>query len=187
MLADIAHSKTQLLVKQRNLMTLVSCVLLALTAVSLGAALTKDREIVLQPTVPQPLTLTEGRLDPAYLELVTRDAALMLLNRSPENLDYWMETILALAHPRSHGALKRELLAIVTEQKGSSVAQAFTITGLEVDPKRRRSTVRGELATFVGSTVISRAERSFRFDWDYTGLRLSLTGFAMLAEEEPTE
>jgi conjugal transfer pilus assembly protein TraE len=31
-----------------------------------------------------------------YLELVTRDAALVLLNRSPEGLDYWMNEILML-------------------------------------------------------------------------------------------
>ncbi|MGB3723202.1 MAG: type IV conjugative transfer system protein TraE [Pacificimonas sp.] len=183
MLADIAHSKTQLILKQRNLLALISGALLVLVTGLLVVALTKDREIILQPTVPQPLTISSAGVSEAYLELVTRDVALMFLNRSPDNLDYWMETILKVAHPKAHGKLKRELVAIVTEQQGSNVSQAFTLTGLDIDAKRLRSTVHGELTTFVGSTVIASDARSFIFDWDNTGLSLSLTGLSMISEE----
>ena len=58
---------------------------------------TRDREIVLQPIVRSPLTLSSSGVSEQYLEMVTRDTALMTLNHSPENLEYWMDSILAIA------------------------------------------------------------------------------------------
>src|SRR3546814_1446506 len=55
-----------------------------------------------------------------YLELVTRDASVMMLNRSPQNLDYWMESVLRIVHPSAYGRIKGDLLKIVSDQRGSS-------------------------------------------------------------------
>jgi conjugal transfer pilus assembly protein TraE len=68
-----------------------------------GAAATRDRELVLVPVTSERLTLSSAGPDAHYLELVTRDTALMLLNRAPQGLDYWMAEILKLADPAAHG------------------------------------------------------------------------------------
>ena len=39
---------------------------------------------------------------------MTRDAALLTLNRSPSNLKYWMDSILEITDPRTHGRMKAE-------------------------------------------------------------------------------
>ena len=145
-----------------------------------GLAATRDREVVLVPTVSKPLSISKSGVSADYLELVTRDASLMLLNRSPEGLDYWMTQILELASPAHHGRLKAELVRIVEEQRGSDVTQAFVIKGLTVDPHKLTSEVRGTLKTFVGAQVIASDERHFRFDWSYQGLRLGLAGFTQI-------
>jgi len=116
-------------------------------------------------------------VDAHYLELVTRDTALMLLNRAPESLDYWMEQILKVADPSAHGRLKAELVAIVEEQRGSDISQAFVIRAMVVDTRALTSTVSGTLKTFVGAQVIASQERSFTFRWSRRGLSLALTGF----------
>ena len=109
--------------------------------------------------------------------MVTRDVALLLLNRSPQALDYWMTEVLKLAAPDAYGALKAVLVKIVAEQRGSDLAQAFVITGLTVDPEHLTSSVDGELKTFVGEQVIASERKRFRFGWQYEGLRLSLASF----------
>ena len=118
---------------------------------------------------------------------VTRDTALMLLNRAPESLDYWMANILKLADPAVHGRLKAELIRIVEEQRGSDISQAFVIAEMHVDPKALTSTVTGTLKTFVGAQVIASQRRSFRFRWSKRGLSLALAGFEQLPtdKEEP--
>lgn len=184
MLTQFSHERSQALLRQRNLFALTSAGLALALVVAASLAATRDREVVLVPTLSKALTISKSGINADYLELVTRDAALMLLNRSPESLDYWMAQILELAAPAHHGELKAALVRIVEEQRGSDVAQAFVIKELNVDPERQTSQVSGTLKTFVGAQVIASDERKFRFTWTYQGLRLGLAGFAQLATEE---
>lgn len=95
-----------------------------------------------------------------------------------------MEQILKVADPAAHGSLKAELVAIVDEQRGSDIAQAFVISGLAIDTDRLTATVSGTLKTFVGAQVIASQERSFRFAWAQRGLSLGLTGFEQISTSE---
>ena len=112
--------------------------------------------------------------------MVTRDVVVLTLDRSPQNLEYWMNSVLAITSPRAQGKIKGDLLKIVNEQRGSSIAQFFTIQSMEIDPKNLRSEVTGELHTIVGNKVISNERRTFRYDWEYQGLSLHLIGFGMV-------
>ena len=184
MLSDIAHQRTQSLLRQRKVL-LIAAGGSFLTNLALVSTLsTRDREVILQPINTRPLAISSSGVSADYLELVTRDVALMLLNRSPAALDYWMEQILKLADPSAYGALKAELVKIVTEQRGSDLAQAFVITGMTVDPKGLSSTVEGDLKTFVGGQVIASEKKRFRFGWTYVGLRLSLSSFALIQDHK---
>lgn len=181
--AEIAHETAQRLLRQRNWLALIAGGLSVTSLIAISSAATQERELVLVPVTGQSLTISSAGVAQEYMELVTRDTALMLLNRSPESLDYWMEQILKLADPKAHGRLKAELLKIVTEQRGSDIAQAFVIRSLKVDPTALTSEVSGTLKTFVGAQVIASEERRFQFRWTYTGLRLSLSGFSQLAND----
>ena len=187
MFADISHERQQSLLRQRNIFALTSAGLGIALVVAVSLAATRDREVVLLPTLPKQLTVSSAGVEADYLELVTRDAALVLLNRSPEGLDYWMDEILKLADPASYGRLKADLVRIVEEQRGSDVTQAFVIRSMTVDPKRLTSDVTGTLKTFVGAQVIASDERRFRFNWTYRGLRLALSGFSQLPPKETTK
>src|SRR5690606_28691225 len=163
MQTEFAHAQAQRYLAQRNRFAALSAVLAATSVLGIGAAIARDEQVVLVPVTAETLTVSSGGIDTHYLELVTRDAALMLLNRSPESLDYWMAQILKLADPAAHGRLKAELVKIVEEQRGSDVSQAFVIRSLSVDPDGLASTVSGTLKTFVGAQVIASNERRFAF------------------------
>lgn len=178
--AQIAHQSAQRLLRQRNWLALAAAGLTVTSLTAIVAGSTQSREIVLVPVTGQSLTLSTAGVAHEYLELVTRDTALMLLNRSPEGLDYWMKQILEIADPAAHGRLKSELVKIVSEQRGSDIAQAFVIRSLVIDPKALKSEVTGTLKTFVGAQVIASEERKFVFRWTYTGFRLALTGFSQM-------
>ena len=187
MFADISHERQQSLLRQRNLFALINAGLGIALVVAISLAATRDREVVLLPTLPKQLTVSSAGVEADYLELVTRDAALVLLNRSPEGLDYWMDEILKLADPASYGRLKADLVRIVEEQRGSDVTQAFVIRSMTVDPKGLTSDVTGTLKTFVGAQVIASDERRFRLNWTYRGLRLALSGFSQLPPKDTTK
>ena len=184
MQTEFAHAQAQRYLAQRNRFAGLSAILAATSVLGIGAAITRDEQVVLVPVTAETLTVSSGGIDMHYLELVTRDTALMLLNRSPESLDYWMEQILKVADPAAHGRLKAELVKIVDEQRGSDVSQAFVIRAMRVDIRSLTATVTGTLKTFVGAQVIASQERTFRFAWAKRGLSLGLTGFEQISTDE---
>src|SRR3546814_18320281 len=116
------------------LLAVVAGVLGLASLLVLGAAATRDREVVLVPVTSERLSLTTAGPDAHYLELVTRDTALMLLNRSPQGLDYWMGELLQLADPAAHGPRKRSIVKIVEGMRGSQIRQDFVPRRREVHP-----------------------------------------------------
>lgn len=183
----ISSQAAQRVVKQRNLLAASTMLLFAICVVLTLIAARRDREVVLQPILAKPLTLSSSHIDKDYLELVTRDAALLTLNRSPSNLQYWMDTVLAITDPRTHGRMKAELMKIFEEQNGSNLSQYFTIERLTVDPDTLTSEVGGMLHTVVGSKEVTSEARTFRFVWTYTGVSLKLAGFGQVTKDQNLE
>lgn len=186
---DLSYStaQSQRVLKQRNTLGFIALGLAALVVILFLVGATRDREVVLQPVLRSPLTISSAGVSADYLEMITRDTALMTLNRSPENLDYWMNSVLEIATPQSHGALKRDLMKIVNEQRGSSVAQFVTISSIKVNPAQLTSEVTGTLHTVVGSKEVTAEIKKFRYDWDYQGLTLRLKGFGMIQAKDAGE
>ena len=181
---SVGLAQSQRVLKQRNMLGIVALVLAGLVVLLFLVGATRDREIVLQPIVRSPLTLSSSGVSEQYLEMVTRDTALMTLNRSPENLEYWMDSILAIATPEAHGSLKRDLMKILNEQRGSSISQYFTLAGMKVDPEKLTSEVTGTLHTVVGSKSVTAEPKTFRCYWAYRGLTLQLKGFGMVTKAD---
>ena len=174
------HAQGQRVLKQRNLLAVTSVALGILTTVLFFLTITRDREVVLQPVLQSPLKVSSAGVSKEYLELITRDTAVLTLDRNPANLDYWMQSVLDVTAPSAQGKIRADLMKIVDEQRGSSIAQFFTIQSMEIDPKSLWSTVSGDLHTIVGNKVVSNERRTFRFDWQYSGLSLKLVGFGMV-------
>lgn len=187
MLAEISHGRSQSLLKQRNMLAVFALVLLGVVLMMLLALTAKDREVVLSPVLSRPLVISSAGVSPEYLELISRDAATMVLNRTPSGLDYWMEQVLRIVHPSAYGTVKAQLVKIVNEQRGSDVAQAFTMTGMITNPSQLTTDVSGVLTTYVGKQVISSEKKTFRFRWAYSGLSLSLIEFGQLVSGKPGE
>ena len=178
------HAHSQRVLRQRNLLGVVAIVLAAAVALLLLFSASRDREVVLQPVLRSPLTVSSAGVSREYLEMVTRDTAILTLDRSPANLDYWMKSVLEIVSPRAQGKIKADLLRIVNEQRGSSISQYFTLQSMKIDPAGLQSSVTGQLNTVVGQKVISSQVRTFQFDWEYSGMSLKLIGFGMVQSEK---
>lgn len=179
-----SHAHSQRVLRQRNLLAVAAAALGVLTILLAIFGLARDREVVLQPILRSPLTVSSAGVSREYLEMITRDTVVLTLDRSPQNLEYWMNAVLDITSPRVQGKIKADLLKIVNEQRGSSISQFFTIESMQIDTRNLRSEVTGELHTIVGAKVISSERRTFRYDWEYTGLSLRLLGFGMVTADK---
>lgn len=178
------HAQGQRILRQRNLLGVAVLVLAAVIGVMLLVSATRPREIVLQPVLRSALKLSSAGASREYLELVTRDTAVLILDRTPSNLEYWMQSVLDITSPKSHGKIKADLMKVVDEQRSSSIAQFFSLESMTIDPKNLSSTVTGQLHTIVGQKVVSKDVRTFRFDWEYNGVSLKLAGFGMVVNDK---
>lgn len=185
--AHFAQTQGQKVLRQRNLLLLVIIALVILVGILMGLVASKDREVVLQPILSRPMTISSSGVTADYLEAVTRDTATLILNRSPSGLDYWMENILNVVSPDAYGTIKAQLVKIVTEQSNTDIAQSFLPTGMTVDPKSLTSQVTGDLRTFVGDQTISNEKKTYVFAWKYSGVSLSLIRFGAVVPAEPQE
>lgn len=183
---DLAHGKSQAVLRQRNGLALLSLVLGLVAIGSVVSTGHQDSEVVLVPTLRTPLTLTSAKVSPDYLEMVTRDVAMVALNRSPQSLAYWMDSILEVTDEQARGEVKKALMKVVAEQQGSQITQFFTPDAMQVDPETLSSTVGGTLHTVVASKEVTTEHRTFRFTWTYNGVSLKLKGFGMIAKPEAT-
>jgi len=178
------HAQGQRILRQRNLLGITTLVLAGLVALLLLISATRTREVVLVPVLRSPLTLSSAAVSREYLELITRDTAILTLDRSPGSLDYWMKSVLEIVSPRAAGKIKADLMKIVNEQSGSSISQYFQLQSMDIDTDNLRSRVTGKLNTVVGQKVVSSEMRTFQFDWEYNGLTLKLIGFGMVTKEK---
>ena len=181
---SFAYDAAQRTLKQRNALAIVVLALGGSFLVTLFAAGTRDREIVLQPILPNTMMLSSAGISPEYLEAVTRDTAQLALNRSPETLQYWMNSLVELAAPEAQGKLKTDLMGVVEEQQGSQVTQFVTINWIRVNPDDLTSQVGGVLHTIVGSRDVRREHKVFQFKWKYTGVSLRLVSFGLVVPVE---
>lgn len=175
-----SHTQSQRVLKQRNMLLVTSLTLAGLSAVLGITAASRDREVVLQPVLRTPLTLSSSGVSREYLEAITRDAAVLTLNRTPQSLEYWMKSVLEMVHPSAYGQVKGDLMKIVDDQRGSAIAQFFTMESLKVDPQGLTSEVTGVLHTMVGRQEVSAVPKTFHYGWVYNGLSLKLVQFGMV-------
>ena len=184
---DLAHGNAQRVLRQRNALAVAALALGLLLAGTFVVAQRRDREIVLVPTLRTPVTLSSVAVSPEYLEMVTRDVSAVALNRSPESLTWWMNSILEVTDERARGQVKKDLMKIVAEQQGSQITQFFTPDMMQVDPAHLASEVGGTVHTVVASKEVTNEHRTFRFTWSYNGVSLKLVGFGMVTKADPAK
>jgi len=178
----LRNSRRHLL--QRNVMGAAVLVMAVISVAALASNTGREREIVLQPILGSELSISSAGASEQYLEMATRDAALLILNRSPENLENWRKSILKMADPRAHGQLNRDLGKIVQKQTNTDISQYFEPVQITVDADKLESTVSGHVNTVVGTTVTSTEFKRFQFTWTYSGLSLRLSGFGQIVRSE---
>ena len=70
MFADISHERQQSLLRQRNLFALTSAGLGIALVVAVSLAATRDREVVLLPTLPKQLTVSSAGVGDLEIQLI---------------------------------------------------------------------------------------------------------------------
>ena len=181
---DIEHQfrDTRNIVRQRNAIAGGLAASLILNAGLLLYNSVRDTDVILQPVIQSPVTISSAGVSRDYLELITRDTAYAVLNRTPQSLGYWMNSVLKITDPASYGTVKAQMLRAIGQLRGSDITQTIDISMIDVHEKELRSAVTGVLHVFVGQKEVSQTPVHYYFEWSYHGLSLKLKGFGTVAD-----
>lgn len=172
-----AYSRLRAALRQRNVLAVAALALTLTTALSSYALASRTERIVLVPTLHSDTALSSQTPSPDYLEAVTRDVANLFLNRHPNNLSYFRDNILRLAHPSSHGEIEAALMSTERRLIATKSSTVFFPTEIYVDLEGLYSEIKGELQTYLGPERTATERKVFAADWRFQSMRLWLEDF----------
>lgn len=174
---QISSSRFSALMRQRNVLAVAVLGLILLALMQVFLIMQKSEHIILKPIAATDLSLSSDTPSPEYLEAVTRDVSTLFLNRHPNNIEYFRNSILRLAHPSTHGELEAALVATERRMNASKSATVFYPNEIYVDPQETYTEIRGTLETYLGPKRVKQEKVIFAADWRYESMRLWLLDF----------
>ncbi len=177
--------------KERTLFAQRSVVLGALLALSLvsttvlSLCLMNSGRIVLVPTLPGDASLdANGHVDADYLEDLSRDAAWLFLNKTPETAAYFERRAARIMDPASFEGVKHDLEKDSERAEETHTSQAFFPDDFFEDPVGLYSEVRGRLVIVQGTQVLDDQAKLYAMHWSKTG---TLVRLKSIAEIDPKD
>ncbi len=181
----LQNIRLQDLLRHRNTLTM-TCIGLLLSNVILSfVCLNKDERITLiPPELKGPVWVQRWKASPQYLEEMTLFFASILLNKTPQSINYSHELLLKYADARGIGALKNQFLQEEERYKKSGLSTSFYPKKVVINESKMQVDIRGEMMGFVGQKCIFNQEETYRFTFSYDQGRLLIQSFELITGKE---
>lgn len=180
-LAQLELSK---LVQWRNalFLGLVGSLLINLFQAALNLTLIGSHRTVIVPTgFQKEFWVSDSAASPSYLAEMARHVAFLVLNVSPETIDYNQQKLLQLVHPSAYGKLKNQMLSAKQELSDKKITTVIFITEVTADSSKLNAQIVGDLVAYMGETRMPPQRKTYQVRFDYSSGRLTLLGFEEIA------
>jgi conjugal transfer pilus assembly protein TraE len=164
--------------------SIVVSVILALLAARLA---TRERVVMVPPTIHKTFWVESERASAEYLEQMAYFLAQLTLNVTPASVDHQARVLLQYAAPASYGELRTTLLAAAERVKRDGASTVFSTQDLVVDEPGLRVGLRGQLATFISDRRVAEVAKGYAIELQYAGGRIFLKAFRETTPHDPLE
>lgn len=177
--------RLQDLLRHRNYLTTTCAGLLLSNVILSFVCLNKDERITLiPPELKGPVWVERGQVSSQYLEEMTLFFASILLNKTPQSINYSHELLLKYADSRGIGTLKNQFLQEEERYKKSGLSTSFYPKKVTIYESKMQADIRGEMMGFVGQKCIFGQEETYRFTFSYSHGRLLIKSFELITGKE---
>lgn len=181
----LQNIRLQDLLRHRNYLTITCAGLLLSNVILSFVCLNKDERITLiPPELKGPVWVERGQVSSQYLEEMTLFFASILLNKTPQSINYSHELLLKYADSRGIGALKHQFLQEEERYKKSGLSTSFYPKKVTIYESKMQADIRGEMMGFVGQKCIFQQEEVYRFTFSYSHGRLLIKSFELITGKE---
>ena len=188
MLRQIFYKRSDIIILQRNILSLL-CVILLLIVFLLVICLTKkDTNVILVPSnLDDKISVSSSKPHNDYLEAITRDIVNTILNLTPNNVDYAERVILGYSNGRSYGVLKNQFSEIKNDVISRKISTAFYPISMYPDNKKLTVIVEGILYNYLGQKEVSKATKQYEIKYEYKTGKLSIVSFKEIISDSNDE
>ncbi len=185
MFKPIYDTKNDILIVQRNLISIVAFILLVINLLLSISLIKKDTNTIIVPFgINDKVIVSSKKPQNNYLEAFSRDIINTMLNLNPNNVDYMEKTILAYADGSSYGSLKKHLELLKKNIVSKKFSTVFYPISIQADNTTMKVIVDGTLYVYFGQKQVSSEKKRYEITYRYESGRLSIIGFSEIIEED---
>ena len=154
-----------------------------LTNAALSVVVMTSSKTILVPTMQAQYTLdANGRVDPDYLEQLSRDVVYLFLNKTPESAAFFVKRAQAVMDPVAFEGVKLAMEKESTLSQQTHTSQTFFPDDFYENPDKLYAEVRGHLKIIQGDQVIDDQPKVYALDFSKVG---SLVRLLAIKEIDP--
>jgi len=162
------------LVSYQTIVLLMSLSLNAITASIAWRLVGHERTIVVPPAINKSFWVDSEKVSAEYLEQMGYFLLQLVLNVTPQSVDYQSKLVIHYAAPASYGDLKTAMAVAAERLKRDGAATVFSARSVSVDDRRLKVSVQGQLTTFISDRRVSEATKSYVVELQYGLGRLTI-------------
>jgi len=161
---------------------LSTCVLVAL--IIIVKVVGTERTIVVPPTLSKSFWLTTSKASASYLEQMGSYVAWLILDVSPETIDWKKKELLSWVAPEEHGAFKVKQEVEAERLKRMNASTYWLPQQFVPNEETQSVVIRGRLKTQVNGQETTADSKAYLVEFDYDGGRVHLKGFKEMPNEQ---
>lgn len=148
--------------KQRNILGVVTCMLLAANLYLSISLFKREKMVVLVPTIDKEMTVTTSWVAEDYLLFRAEQIIQLLFNMRAENLDYNINEILRQVSSHNKGEFNKQLNEFAKDVKSKRYFYTFSKDGFVINAKRLEVTFSGYLEVYINDKKIKTDHKKYK-------------------------
>lgn len=179
----IDNNKSQIFSLRLTVAGLVGVLLLQGFAVV--SLIGEDRQTLVPPSIDKTFWVNKKRVSPEYLEQMGYFIGGLVLNVTPDNVDYQNKVLLQYACPPTHGKLKTDQAVAGNALKRDSISTLFATRIVQVDEKALKVALTGTMATWISNKKAPDYTKTFLAKFEYQNGRICVADFKETSSDDP--
>lgn len=175
---NLAHQSLKTVIKQRNVL-LGLCIILILTSfvLSLCVISKKERIMLIPAGLSREVEFIGSQVSVSYLEEMTAFFSTLLLELTPQNIEYKSKQLLKYVEPSAYHSLKKYFSEEMEKHKKYNLATNFTLLEIKVNPEEVCAEVRGVLGARFTEFGAEEQNVTYKISYRNSRGRLLITEF----------
>lgn len=142
---------------------------------------TAEKTIVTPPNFDRPFWVQGNEVSPEYIEQMTEYFSQQVLTYTKKNALYRFENVLHFVTPSAYAAMDAKLKTEARRIERNDISSVFYPMGISID--RMTAVIQGEVVGMIGTRVVSRKTKYFRWEYAYRSGQFSILSFKEVAKD----